>query len=144
MRDVSCRAGAAVFRHEPGDSPSEFDEGTRRACVCVRAATGCEAAGQPRRDVKSRGMRATERIDLSAELRHGTTRIISRGERVVVFAACLQSVFAPRRWWWCRPAARLLLLVSARSLGCALYGVSDIYRHTDSFGTQSEVFVTPH
>jgi len=52
-------------------------------------------AGQLRRDVKSRGMRATERIDLSAELRHGTTtRIISPRERVVVFVAAATATAA--------------------------------------------------
>lgn len=55
-----ARVGAAKFCHDPVDSPSESP--TRDA-----------RRDKSRRDAKSRGMRATERIDLSAKLWHGTT-----------------------------------------------------------------------
>ncbi|TGZ50195.1 hypothetical protein DBV15_03580 [Temnothorax longispinosus] len=59
------------------DGPSESPtKGRRRVCTS-RGTMRCDAtrgeAGRLRRDVKSRGMRTTERIDLSAELRHRTT-----------------------------------------------------------------------
>lgn len=51
-------------------------------------------AGQLRKDVKSRGMRTTERIDLSELWHRTTTRIISPRERVVVFATAVAVVRA--------------------------------------------------